>query len=457
MDLIATNRVTAVVGIGATGLSVARYLAARGERFVMVDTRTTPPGLDTLVAEFPDTPVELGALNPDTLLAADRVVVSPGLSVEHPVLVQAARQGIQVTGDIQLFADAATAPMVAITGSNGKSTVTTLVGQMALDAGRNTGVGGNLGTPALDLLAAERDLYVIELSSFQLELVTRLNAEVATVLNISPDHMDRYAGIQQYHQAKHRIFTGVRQVVVNRDDALTRPLLGDNVIQWSFGLDRPDFRGFGLMEHQGAPWLAYEFEPLMAVSEVRLKGRHNTANALAAVALGRAVGLPMAGMLATLRQFPGLPHRCQTVAETPVAEAAEGERGVVTWIDDSKATNIGATVAAIEGFAGNSANLILIAGGQGKGQDFAPLAEVVPGPVRLVILIGEDAPAIAEVLKGRVDLVYATSMEAAVSAAAGTASAGDIVLLSPACASFDMFSGFADRGRRFAAAVEALS
>jgi len=455
-DLIASSNLTAVVGIGATGLAVARYLAGRGERFIMVDTREQPPGLDALVAEFPNTPVELGSLNPETLLSVARIVVSPGLPLAHPVLRQVAARGIAVTGDIQLFADAAQAPIIAITGSNGKSTVTTLVGEMALEAGRNAGIGGNLGTPALDLLAAERDIYVVELSSFQLELVTRLGAEVATVLNISPDHMDRYPDLQHYHQAKHRIFTGVRQVVVNREDALTRPLVPDSVVQWSFGLDRPDFRGFGLIEHQGETCLALAFEPLLPIADVRIKGRHNIANALAALALGHAAGLPMAAMLAALRRFPGLPHRCQTVAQTSITDAG-GRTGTVTWIDDSKATNIGATIAAIEGFAGSAANLILIAGGQGKGQEFAPLAEAVAGRVRLVILIGEDAPLIDAALKSSVDSVYATTMAGAVSAAASAANAGDLVLLSPACASFDMFAGYADRGRRFAAAVEALT
>lgn len=292
-QLIASNNVTVVVGLGATGLSVARFLASRGERFVMVDTRLDPPGLAEFKKASPDVPLELGELNSATLLGAGRVVVSPGLAPGHPALRYAAEQGVAVCGDIELFAAAARAPLVAITGSNGKSTVTTLVGAMASAAGKNVGVGGNLGTPALDLLADERDLYVLELSSFQLELVNTLNARVATVLNLSPDHMDRYKGAVDYHTAKHRIFRGAQQVVVNRDDSLSRPLVPATVKYWTFGLSTPDFNGFGLVNRDGQEWLAFQFEPLVPVTDVRIKGRHNIANALAALALGHAVGLPL--------------------------------------------------------------------------------------------------------------------------------------------------------------------
>lgn len=445
-QLIASSKLTVVVGLGATGLSVARFLARRGERLVVVDTRRDPPQLAALRAELPAVPVELGGINASTLAAADRILVSPGLALDHPALAQARGQGIQLIGDIELFAAAAAAPIIAITGSNGKSTVTALVGDMAARAGKKAGVGGNLGTPALDLLASDRDVYVVELSSFQLELVDNLSAEVATVLNLSPDHLDRHPDLLAYHRAKHRIFGGARQAVVNRDDPLSAPLVADSVARWTFGLDAPDFRGFGLLERAGAPWIAFQFEALMPVAEMTLRGRHNVANALAALALGHAVGLPMAAMLQSLREFSGLPHRCQTVAVKAGA----------TWIDDSKGTNVGAAVAAIEGFASAGANLLVIAGGQGKGQDFTRLGAAMNGRVRLALLIGEDAELIASALEGSVATVFAPSMEAAVALAANAAQPGDTVLLSPACASFDMFSGYAERGQRFAAAVRAL-
>jgi len=445
--MIATNKQTVVVGVGTTGLSVARFLARRGEAFVMVDTRVDPPGLRQLAEQFPDVGVELGALNEETLRAAARIVVSPGLALDHPALVKAREDGVVITGDIQLFADQALAPIVAITGSNGKSTVTTLVGLMAERGGLDVGVGGNLGVPALDLLDDSRDLYVLELSSFQLELVDDLGAQVATVLNLSPDHLDRYPGILEYHRAKHRIFRGVRQVVSNRQDALTQPLVPAAVKHWTFGLDAPDFDGFGVMEHKGEEWLCFERRPVLPAAELALKGRHNLANALAALALGHAVGLTLETMTEVLTAFRGLPHRCESVA------VVKG----VTWINDSKATNVGAAVAAIEGLAGLEADIILIAGGQGKGQNFSALGEAAKGRVRSAILMGEDASLLAAELAAVTDVVYATSMEGAVSAAAGIAREGDKVLLSPACASYDMFANFEDRGERFCAAVRGVA
>ena len=445
-QLIASSKRKMVVGIGATGLSVARHLSQLGERFVMLDTRQRPPCLDQLRSELPDVPVALGELAIDIFEGADEIILSPGLSRQIPAVQLAIQSGVSVVSDIELFARSASAPIIAITGSNGKSTVTTLVGEMCRAAGRSVGVGGNLGTPALALLDDNAQFYVLELSSFQLESVESLNAEVATVLNVSPDHMDRYNSLLDYHQAKHRIFGGARQVVVNRADSLSVPLVSEQVKQWSFGLDRPDFSGFGLLVAQdGESWLAYQFEKLMPETELGIKGRHNTSNALAALALGFAVGLPMDGMLSVLRQFKGLPHRCQTVA------TLHG----VAYINDSKATNVGATLAAIHGLSlGN--NLVLIAGGRAKGQDFSLLSEALVGPVKQLVLIGEDASVIGNAVSGGVSTVYATSLQAAVEVAQQAAEAGDIVLLSPACASFDMFSGFEDRGDHFVAAVEGL-
>ena len=308
-------------------------------------------------------------------------------------------------------------------------------------------MGGNLGTAALDLLDEKADLYVLELSSFQLETTDRLNAEVATVLNISEDHMDRYPNLLAYHQAKHRIFRGARQVVVNRDDDLSRPLVADQLPCWTFGLSRPDFKGFGLIEKDSQTWLAFQFEALMPVAELKIKGAHNQANALAALALGHAVGLPRPAMLEALRQFAGLPHRCQWV----------GQHNGVDFYNDSKATNVGAALAAISGFAAETAGKqVLIAGGDGKGADFSPLLPAVQQHCRAVILLGRDAPLLENALAGSVPLIRVTNLDEAVAAAAQAAQPGDMVLLSPACASLDMFRNFEERGELFASAVGRL-
>ncbi|NRF37053.1 UDP-N-acetylmuramoyl-L-alanine--D-glutamate ligase, partial [Bacillus velezensis] len=280
-----------------------------------------------------------------------------------------------------------------------------------------------------------------ELSSFQLETTDQLNAEVATCLNISEDHMDRYSGLPAYHLAKHRIFRGARQVVINRDDALSRPLIADQVTSWEFGLGKPAFKRFGLLEENGEKSLAFRFEALLPVSELKIRGAHNQSNALAALALGHAVGLPMEAMLATLRRFAGLPHRCQWV----------GERAGVNYYDDSKATNVGAALAAIEGLGADIAGkLVLIAGGDGKGADFSALKAPVARFCRAVVLLGRDAERLAEALGDAAPLVRVGTLDAAVQRSNALAEAGDAVLLSPACASLDMFKNFEERGRLFA-------
>ncbi|TBU97314.1 UDP-N-acetylmuramoyl-L-alanine--D-glutamate ligase [Stutzerimonas kirkiae] len=446
--LIASDQFRIVVGLGKSGMSLVRHLARRGIAFAVVDTRANPPELERLREQYPDVDVRCGELEVDFLCRAAELLVSPGVPLSTPALRQAAERGVRLSGDIELFAREARAPIVAITGSNAKSTVTTLVGEMAAQAGLRVAVGGNLGTPALDLLADEVQLYVLELSSFQLETTERLGAEVATCLNVSEDHMDRYSGLPAYHLAKHRIFRGARQVLVNRDDVLSRPLLVDDVKVWSFGLGRADFNGFGLLEADGRKWLAFQFEPLLAVSELKIRGAHNQANALAALALGHAVGLSFEAMLRTLRTFAGLPHRCQWV----------GEHAGVAYYDDSKATNVGAALAAIEGLGADiDGKLVLIAGGDGKGADFSALREPVARHCRAVVLLGRDAGLLAEALDGAVPLLRVESLDDAVAQAAAVAQAGDAVLLSPACASLDMFSNFEQRGRLFAAAVGGLS
>ncbi|MHA3887097.1 UDP-N-acetylmuramoyl-L-alanine--D-glutamate ligase [Stutzerimonas degradans] len=445
--LIASDQFRIVVGLGKSGMSVVRHLARRGLPFAVADTRANPPELATLKAQYPGVEVRCGELDVEFLCRASELLVSPGLAIATPALQAAAARGVKLSGDIDLFAREAKAPIVAITGSNAKSTVTTLVGEMAVAAGRKVAVGGNLGTPALDLLNDEVELYVLELSSFQLETTDQLNAEVATCLNVSEDHMDRYSGLPAYHQAKHRIFRGARQVVINRDDRLSRPLIGEDVPVWSFGLGKPDFKGFGLLEEGGEKYLAFQFETLMPVSELKIRGAHNQANALAALALGHAVGLPFDAMLQTLRSFAGLAHRCQWV----------GERGGVAFYDDSKATNVGAALAAIDGLGADiPGKLVLIAGGDGKGADFSALHAPVARYCRAVVLLGRDADLLFAALDGAAPLLRVRTLEEAVQQAAACATAGDAVLLSPACASLDMFKNFEERGRLFAAAVEAL-
>ncbi|HWV11644.1 MAG TPA: UDP-N-acetylmuramoyl-L-alanine--D-glutamate ligase [Pseudomonas sp.] len=449
MSLIASDHFRIVVGLGKSGMSLVRFLARQGVRFAVADTRANPPELSTLREQFPQVEVRCGELDVEFLCRASELLVSPGLAVATPALQEAARRGVKISGDIDLFARNAKAPIIAITGSNAKSTVTTLVGEMAAAAGKRVAVGGNLGTPALDLLADDVELYVMELSSFQLETTDQLNAEVATCLNVSEDHMDRYDGLPQYHLAKHRIFRGARQVVVNRDDALSRPLIADQVPCWTFGLGKPDFKRFGLLEENGEKHLAYQFDTLLPVSALKVRGAHNQSNALAALALGHAVGLPMAAMLDTLKTFTGLPHRCQWV----------GERQGASYYDDSKATNVGAALAAIEGLGADIAGkLVLIAGGDGKGADFSALSAPVGRYCRAVVLLGRDAERLGQSLAtAGVPLIRVQTLNEAVQQCAELAEPGDAVLLSPACASLDMFKNFEERGRLFAQAVEALT
>ncbi len=438
------NRV--VVGLGATGLSCARYFYKRGLSFTVVDTRTQPPGLAALRHEMPDITVFTGEYPAQLVASASELVVSPGISMNAPIVAQAVAAGIEVVGDIDLFMREAAAPVVGITGSNAKSTVTELLGQMARDAQLNVGVGGNLGKPALDLLAPERDLYVLELSSFQLERAGRLDLALATVLNISADHLDRHGSMPRYQLAKHRIFRGCKKAVVNRDDPLTIPLLGPEIEVISWRMAEPELHGFGLRKQGGVEYLCHDLETLLPVAQLGLTGRHNIANALAALALGYSAGLPMATMTTTLRNFKGLPHRCELVAEI------DGVR----YVNDSKGTNIGAAEAALRGLGGER-DILLIAGGQAKGADFSQLQQAVARHCKLLILIGEDAPLLQQALSSSVPVHMASSLAEAVNVAAMQAQRGDVVLLSPACASFDMFSGYAERGEVFCASVKRLS
>ena len=434
-----------VAGLGVSGLAVARHLAARDIPFGIVDSRLAPPGIDRLRAELPQTPVTLGAFDADVFLGAGLIVLSPGLSLREPVISNAIAAGVPVVGEIELFAREATAPVLAVTGSNGKSTVATLLGAMVARCGMDVRTGGNLGPAALELLGdREPGFYVLELSSFQLETTRSLAAAVACVLNISPDHLDRHANLTEYARTKARIFDGAGVMVVNRADPLVAamPAGGGRVV--SFGLDAPASAQFGLRERNGHGWLSHGQQTLMTVDELAMGGLHNAANALAALAMGSAAGLPMAAMLEALREFAGLPHRCQLV------HARQGVR----WYDDSKGTNVGATAAAIAGLGGDD-NLVLIAGGEGKGQDFAPLRDVARGRLRALITIGRDGPRIGSVLHDIAPVYAAGDMAEAVELARGLARAGDVVLLSPACASFDMFRNYEHRGDVYAECVRA--
>ncbi|MFA0812087.1 UDP-N-acetylmuramoyl-L-alanine--D-glutamate ligase [Microbulbifer epialgicus] len=452
MSLIATSsQQKVVIGLGTTGKSVVRYLLRLGHTPIVVDSRDHPPGLDTFRQEFPQVSVETGALRPDTLLAASLIIASPGVALAEPVLQQASAQGIPIIGDIELFAQAlsregATAKLVAITGSNGKSTVTTLLGKMAEKAGVDVRVGGNIGVPVLDLLQEPLpQLFVLELSSFQLETTYSLAPTVATILNMSADHMDRYASMVEYHRAKQRVYRGAEQFVINRADPLTQGPLSRERREWSFGLDQPDLKQFGIRIIDGQNWLAQGGEALMPVGELAMVGRHNVANALAALALGNAVGLPMGAMLEMLHTFMGLPHRCERVADL------DG----VTYVNDSKGTNVGATQAALGGLATDTRKIVLIAGGDGKGADFSQLGSSAH-TLRAVVSIGVDGDRIAQVFLGKCEIRRAESMTDAVVEARKLAHSGDYVLLSPACASFDMYRNFEARGDDFRDAVAAL-
>ncbi len=445
-QMIATSKVKAVIGTGITGLSVARFLAAQQQAFVLLDTRATPPNLDKVQQEFPGITIECGELNLHTLLACDEIIVSPGVAVATPAIEQAKNAGVPVVGDIELFVRYAKAPIVAITGSNAKSTVTTLVGEMAKAAGIKVAVGGNLGTPALELLDDAIELYVMELSSFQLETVTKLNAKVATILNISADHLDRYDNMRAYILAKLRVYFGAENIVVNRKDVLTHPPFAAGVKPIYFG-GKADFGSFGLTEENGEEYLAKNLTPLMPSRELKIRGRHNVDNALAALALGDAAGIPMEAMLTALKNFKGLKHRCEFVAT----------KNGVEFYNDSKGTNIGSTLAAVQGLARNPQQLIVILGGEGKGQDFTELAPVLKTINSQVVLIGRDAPIIEQAVSGVTTITHAANMQDAVNKAFSLAKSGDAVLLSPACASFDMFKNYEDRGEKFCAAVQELN
>ncbi len=471
-----------VLGLGETGLSMARFLSRRGARVRVADTRDDPPKLAALGEKVPQAELVLGAYRDESFAGIDLIAISPGVPLATPLVRAAAKRGVPVVGDIELFAQALregnsgaqaardrnrgvqTPPqsprpqVLAVTGTNGKTTVTALTGAMCKRGGLATEVAGNISPAALDALMQCEDgrrkpeVWVLELSSFQLETTRTLNPAAATVLNISEDHLDRYDGMAAYTRAKTRIFRGEGIQVLNRNDARSRGMAKAGRKQVSFGLDAPTrAEDFGLLRVDGELWLAQGATPLLAVKDLPLAGLHNAGNALAALALTRALGEPYPPLLTALRDFKGLPHRVEKVAEF------DG----VAFYDDSKGTNVGSTVAALNGFAeltARGARVVLIAGGEGKGQNFAPLAEPASRYARAVVLIGRDAELIASALGASgMAVLRAASMKEAVAQARAQAQPGDVVLLSPACASFDMFRNYQHRGEVFAGCVQEIA
>lgn len=432
-----------VVGLGLTGLSCARHLSARGYRVTVVDSRRDPPMLPELRATLPAVECHTGCWDERLFKHAGMLVVSPGVSLREPVIARAIAGAVSAVGDVELFAREVSAPVAAITGVNGKSTVTALLGTMCREHGLDTRVGGNIGVPVLSMLEPPSpDVYVLELSSFQLETTHSLNARVATVLNLSCDHMDRYRSFAEYAAAKARVFNGDGVMVLNADDATVMTMARDGRHVVRFGQERPATRDdFGIVQKRGTEWLGKGCEAWLPVADVPLQGRHNLANVLAAMAMADVLGISVEPMQRAIVSFRGLPHRSQVIAE----------RDAVVWINDSKATNVGATLAAVTGC---TRPIVLIAGGEGKGGDFRVLKEALSARARAVVLIGRDADLIEAALERALPVIHAIDMHDAVARARHLAQAGDAVLLSPGCASFDMFKNYEHRGEVFVAAVD---
>ena len=430
-----------IVGLGKTGLSCARYFQRHGIAFAVMDSEPFPAALPELQALAPD--AQFMVTDEEALLEADEIVLSPGVPRENPEIRQALDAGVPVTGDVAMFAGLADAPLVAITGSNGKSTVTALVGEMARYCGVNAGVGGNIGVPCLDLLEQGFELYVIEISSYQLETAENLHAGVAALLNLSPDHMDRYPSVETYYATKARIYQGAGCAVVNREVDFDLDLAGVGRKLYFSPKAPVSDNDFGIVGEGDKAALYRGGQRLMGVNEIALKGSHNHLNALAALAIGSALEWDMPPMLKALRDFPGLPHRCETVATI----------GGVDYINDSKATNTGSTLAAVEGFSARAGHIILILGGIGKGADFSVLADSIVRNVRCIFIYGRDRNLIAGQLAGAAQMTLCETLDQVVETIGQTAQAGDLVLFSPACASQDQYRNFEARGEAFKALV----
>lgn len=427
-----------VVGLGITGASVVEYLLKNGASVTVTDSRTEPPQLPLLKQKYPLIEVLLGAIIVPEQIT--HIILSPGVAIRTPEIQAALARGVQVLSDIELFAQVVDKPVLAITGSNGKSTVTTLLGAMATASGLNPGVGGNLGTPALQLLDSQFDCYILELSSFQLETLYSLRPKVVTLLNITPDHMDRYDDLTAYQQAKQRIFLNAQHAVINRQDALTTVPAELSVPSVSFGLDIPQDNNYGVVIYENIAWLAKGTTPLMPLQRMAMLGAHNVANALAALAMGEIAGFNLLAMLSTLLSFTGLEHRCEQVINS---------QGVI-WVNDSKGTNVAACVAAIDGLSASiPGKWIIILGGIGKNADFTPLITPLAKNCKAAILIGAETQPLWDLLHEVLPCHKARDMEEVVKIASQLATSGDGILLSPACASFDMFNNYMHRGEVF--------
>ena len=444
MKTVLKDKKVLVLGLGETGLSSLRWLETQGAILSVADSRDNPPSLDDVIRRMPQVLVHTGAFKPEVFLSADLIVISPGIALSEPAVQAAIQAGVTVVGDVELFAQyrPQSAKIIAITGANGKTTVTTLVGEMCKAAGLKTIVAGNIGLPVLEALMMEApDVYVLELSSFQLETTQSLVLDAATMLNLSEDHMDRYASLQDYAVAKAHIFYHAKLQVLNRDDAWSMLMARPKLAQVTFGFSQLEY---GLKQTQTDTWLMDNNKELINVNDLKIAGLHNAANALAAVALCRGIGIDYAPIIQTLYNFKGLPHRVEWVANIDD----------VDYYDDSKGTNVGATCAALSGLP---QKIVLIAGGDGKGQDFSPLAPAVQANSRAVVLFGRDAPLIeAVLLPTNIPLYQALDLPEAVNIAKKLAQAGDAVLLSPACASFDMFKNYVHRSEVFVDAVKQL-
>jgi len=440
------DRNAVVLGLGLTGLSMVRHLVRHGARVRVADTRVAPPHADELAADFSGVPLETGPVSDATFRGADLIAISPGVSQHQAAIQSAVADGAELVGDVELFARALPAgqKVLAITGTNGKTTVTALTGTLARAAGLATVVAGNIGDAVLDVLAQHEsgapfpDVFVLELSSYQLETVESLKPVAATVLNVSANHLDRYLGLADYAAAKARIFTAAGVQVLNRDDAIVRLMRQPGRTAQTFGAGVPrSEEEWGLVERGDGAWLARGGELLVPARSLSLVGRHNALNALAALALVSSVAPLRRPVFDALVGFAGLPHRME-----PVAEA-----GDVRFVNDSKGTTVAATEVALSGLA---RPVVLIAGGDGKGQSFAPLRAAVERACRAVLLIGRDAPLIERALAGsRVPVEATGTLDAAVRRAIALAQPGDVVLLSPACASLDQFRNYEERGERF--------
>ena len=427
----------AVVGLGLSGLATVRFLLSLGIKPVLMDSRSKPAGIEHIATDKVDG-IYLGELDANRLAKMDMIILSPGLSPTHPAIRFAVAQGAELLGDVELFARYNTKPVVAITGSNGKSTVTKLVEAMLLCSGVKALAAGNIGLPVLDAISQQdTEVFVLELSSFQLDTTRSLHSVASTILNVSADHLDRYQTMAAYAASKQRVYQHTQLAVFNLDDAATTPEGSA-----SLGIKLAD-PAYGIAEHQGKRWLVLDAAPLLPVSDMTLFGAHNEFNALVAGTLALAAGASREGLIKALTTFEALPHRCTLVAE----------KHGVRWVNDSKATNIGATLAAIAGLRpGVTGRLILIAGGDAKGADVTELKPVLDSEVHQLITLGQDGPAIAAL---KPDSVQVKTLQDAVKAAAKIVKPGDMVLLSPACASLDMFKSYTDRGDQFAAAVKA--